>query len=461
MPYTQMRRGERIAFAAGDIFGGGSAALIAVLYMFYLTDVMHISAGWAGTATLIPRIWDAVNNPIMGALSDNTRTRWGRRRPWIVLGAALLVVAMALFWAPIGGWDSQAWKVTWVIVAGLFYTTVSTMIAVPYGSLSSECSTHYDERNAVNILRLLFSTVSSAAATLLGSTLIRQYTHGQITDVQLYLAIALGFGVLFALPALLAGLLTRERTTIPEEKTSLSWELLCAPLKLRSFRNLLGLYIAQGLAMDIVQAVVVYYALYVVKANVTVFLGAFIVVNLIAFPVVNALVKRISKATIYRALLPLAVLAAAGVAMYPADGSSLGVYLFGGLLAVGMCGSILMPWVMFPDMMDDAELRTGQRDAGIYSGLMTLIRGVASALALLIIGWTLELTGYTRPEQGSYGSSAQPASVQIGIRLNLGLGVTIVMGWAWWLARRYPLSRQQCARMQTELAARHSDDTPT
>lgn len=445
----QMSTKERILFASGDVFGGGGSALVAVLYLFYLTDVMHISPGWAGTATLLPRVWDAINNPLVGVWSDNTRTRWGRRRPWIMIGAPLLVVSMGFYWAPIGGWDSEMAKVLWVTGAGLFYTSVATMVAVPYGSMSTETSTLYDERNTLNILRLLFSTVSSAGCTLVGSLLITQYTRGVLSDVELYLAIALGFGLFFGIPAFLAGALAKERTPIPRVKTRMSLSSVLEPLRLQSFRKLLGLYIAQGLAMDIIQALIVYYALYVVRANVTIFLGSFIVVNIIAFPIVNRLVKRVSKQAIYRTLLPLAMVGALAVGFYPAHWPSAGVYALGAVLAVGMCGSILMVWVMFPDIMDDAELATRRRDAGVYSGLMTLIRGIATALAILLIGWMLQLTGYLPPED--YADPSQPPAVLWGIRITLALSVLVIMGTAWWSARSYPLTRQRCVDMQVEL----------
>ena len=448
----QMSTSRRLIFASADIFGGGGSALISVLYLFYLTDVMHIAPGWAATATLLPRIWDAVNNPLVGVWSDNTRTRWGRRRPWIMAGAMLLILAMAAYWAPIGGWRSEALKVAWVIGAGLFYTTVATMIAVPYGSLSTECSTDYSERNTVNLMRLLFSTVSSAGASLLGSLLITQYTNGALSVTGLYLAIALGFGTLFAVPAFLAGLFTIERTALPKQPTRLNISALREPLQLRSFRILLGLNIAQGLTMDIIQALIVYYALYVVKANVTIFLGSFIVVNLIAFPIVGRLLKRVSKHSIYRTLLPVALLASVALALYPASGPSLGIYLLGAVLAVGMCGAVLMVWVMFPDVMDDAERVTTRRDAGVYSGLMTLIRGIATALALLIIGWLLQWTGYLPPED--YADPVQPDAVLIGLRLTLVISVVAIMSWAYWLAARYPLTMARSAEIQAELRTR-------
>lgn len=191
-----MTASERIIFAAGDIFGGGGAALISVLYLFYLTDIIGIPPAWAGLALLIPKIWDAINDPLMGALSDNARTRWGRRRPFIGLGGSLLVLAIAAIWAPIGGWDSVGAKTAWAIGANLFYTTVSTMVAVPYGSLSTEVTTDYEERNRINVLRLAFSTVSAALCTLGGTTLLgwcstQQYHPGHFGDQQHLWSLAL------------------------------------------------------------------------------------------------------------------------------------------------------------------------------------------------------------------------------------------------------------------------------
>ncbi|MBB1493442.1 MFS transporter [Propioniciclava sp. MC1595] len=91
---------ERIQFASGDFFVGGGASLLSVLYLIFLTDVVKLAPGLAGTAVLVAKLWDAVNDPLTGSISDRVRTRWGRRRPFIFVGALLLVPVMALFWLP-------------------------------------------------------------------------------------------------------------------------------------------------------------------------------------------------------------------------------------------------------------------------------------------------------------------------------------------------------------------------
>ncbi|HHW82770.1 MAG TPA: MFS transporter [Actinomycetales bacterium] len=451
----QMTRAERVFFAAGDMFGGGGSTLIAVLYLFYLTDVIGIPPGWAATAVLLPKIWDAINDPLMGIITDNARTRWGRRRPFITVGSVLLLVALAAIWAPIGGWDSLAAKVTFVIIANLFYTTVATMIAVPYASLSTEATSNYQERNRINVMRLAFSTVSSAACTLLGTMLMQAYTSGQLSGMELYLTVVFGFGLLFALPLIIAMWLTRERTPIPAERTRFSLVVALEPLRLDSFRKLLWMYLAQALTMDVISALVIYYALYVVQLSPTVFLGIFIVVNLIGFAVVNQLVKHVSKSVIYRFLLPLAMLGAIGIGLYPATWPGWGIYVVALVVAVGLCGSVLMSWVMFPDVIDDAELTTGARNAGTYSGLMTLIRGIATAVAVWLIGLMLQFTGYQAPED--YADPTQPAATLIGIRITMAGSIVLFMAFGWWAAKKYPLTIDVCRRMQERLGQARSE----
>ena len=156
---------ERVTFASGDFFVGGGASLLSVLYLIFLTDVVKLAPGLAGTAVLVAKLWDAANDPLVGNISDRARTRWGRRRPFIIVGALLLVPVMALFWWPTPPPTSQIGLAAWAALTYIAYNSVQTVISVPYASLSTEISTDFDQRNKVNVLRLLFSTVASAGTT--------------------------------------------------------------------------------------------------------------------------------------------------------------------------------------------------------------------------------------------------------------------------------------------------------
>lgn len=200
------------------------------------------------------------------------------------------------------------------------------MIAVPYDSLSTEVTTDYEEhqphqRAAAGLLDRLVGTVHAGrhrpARRLHLGCFQRDAAlpadRGDLRDA------VRGAGAQGGDPLPRAG-------TDPAERARLSLAGVLRPLKHEPFRKLLGLYLCQALTMDVVSALIVYYSLYVVRLNVTVFLGIFIVVNLVGFLVVGRLVKTVSKNVIYRTLIPLALVGAIGIGTYPGSWPTWGAY---------------------------------------------------------------------------------------------------------------------------------------
>jgi Na+/melibiose symporter-like transporter len=459
-PGPQMSRAERVIFACGDAFGGGAAATLAVLYLFYLTDIVGLPPGLAGTTVVVSKVWDAINHPLMGVITDRTRSRWGRRKPWIFAGALLLPPAMAGLWAPIGDWESQTAKVWFVIIAHLLWTTVASIVAVPYGSLSTEISTDPDERSRVNILRLGCATFSAVGCTLVMNALVNAFTEGDLSVTALYVSLFVGFGTFFAVPLLLVARFTHERAPVSEHPDAFNLAVVISPFRIASFRRLTAMYLCPSITIDIVTSVILYYALYAVPGVRTVlFAGIFALVTMVMLPVLLRLVERIDKNRIYYTGLPLSVLAMIGIAFYPTGVPVWPVYLLSGIFAVGLAAAQVMVWVMFPDVVDDGEVVQGARNAGSFSGVMVLVRTLASALATFAVGWVLEFTGYQHARQGQ-SRLPQPDSALWGIRLTMLVTVVILMGLAWFLARRYPLTRARVIELSVELerarAARHT-----
>ena len=212
-----MNKGEKGFFALADIYGGGGQAMIGVLYFFFLTDIIALQPVLAGVVTLISEIWDAISDPLMGILGDNTRTKMGRRRPYVLLGGCLLPIAFSLIFLPVKDL-SETMKFIYCALTYLFYNTVSTMINVSYSSLSSEISTISEERDSANVLRLVVSTIGAALCTLLPSVVLDMYRGGSISLMTLYLIVGVGFGVMFAIPVILCALFVRERVEVSETK---------------------------------------------------------------------------------------------------------------------------------------------------------------------------------------------------------------------------------------------------
>ena len=131
------------------------------------------------------------------------------------------------------------------------------------------------------------------------------------------------------------------------------------------------------------------------------------------------------------------------------------VYVLAGILALGLAASEIMVWTIFPDVVDDGELAQGERNAGSFSGLMFLIRTVASAGASFLVGWVLQFTGYQATHHGQ-GTVPQPESALWGIRLVMLVAVVVFMGTAFFVARRFVLTHARCAVLQQELDAARS-----
>lgn len=444
---------EMLVFAAADLFGGGGQSILSVLYLVFLTNILGIHPAWAGAVVMVSKAWDAVSDPLMGALSDNTRSRLGRRRPYLILGGLLLVPAMALLWLPVG-FSGHTARVLYVLATYLLYSTVSTIISVPYSSMSTEITGDFSKRNRVNMARLVFSLLATAICTLVPTLLFGRLTSGTLSLKHFYLIIVLGFGLALALPNVLAGILCQERVPFDEKKTAFDPKAMVLPLKVRAFRKLLALYLAQTITLDIISAVVIYYGLYVVPGiSSTLFLGAFLGMQLLLFPFLMRLVDRVPKPTIYRFGLPLSLLGAAGIALYPGNGPAVLLYAIVALTALGFAGAQTMNWIMFPDVVDIGDLSLGKRITGAFSGAMTFVRKASSAIAILLVGALLGLAGFIRPTE-AVPAPLQPPGVPLAIRLIIGLTFLLLMGGAWWAAGRFDLSPSRSRAVKALLEKR-------
>ena len=440
-----MRKGERGFFAFADFYGGGGQALIGVLYFFFLTNVIGLAPALAGIVTLISEIWDAISDPLMGVLSDNTKTRMGRRRPYILAGGCLLAVAFSLIFLPVRGM-TDGWKFVYCAATYLFYNTVSTMINVAYSSMSAEISEHSEERDSANVLRLVVSTASAALCTLLPSIVLDAYKGGKIDITTLYLVVGVGFGALFALPVILCAVFVRERVQTPENKRKFSFKEIVEPLKNRPFRQLVGMYLGQALCMDVFSTGVAMFALYVTspKGSVTVFLGIFIAVQLCAFPLINRLIKKVDVNRIYGFGLPLSVVALVAFALF---GSNLyAAYACVFFVAVGFAGAQLTSWIMFPHTVDAGELLFGKRQSGSCSATMTFARKSSSALVIFLFSMVLQFTGYNEALE------VQPVAAQNGIKYVMAFTCILFMVFGFVMAKRYVLSKEKNQRVQKYLA---------
>lgn len=460
---------EKIAFGAADIYGGGAQTVLSIILLVFYTNVLGISSGIATAIIMIAKAWDAISDPLMGVISDNTRSKWGRRKPYIFLGGVLVVPSFLLIFAPVSGFGTAS-KVAFAAFGYIFYSTVSTITMVPYSSLSTEISKEHKERTAMNTIRLVFSMISSALCYLVPNALYESLEKGSINVTQFYLALTLGFGLFFAIPLLLCGIIAKERVPAGDIKSSFSFKSYSIPFKVKSFVQLLTMYLVAYMCMDIISTLVVYFSSVMRSRGVTIFgteasslyiVGPMLVLAGLLVPFLFMLQKKHTKQYVFRLGLPLYIIGGAILALYRPSWDGTFIFIAALLMGFGIAGCQMMPWLMFPDTVDVAELKLGYRPAGSFSGVMTFSRKLSSAFAIFTVGQIIEAAGYIPTTEETIGTVYQPNSVQIAISLIMGLSIVIFISIAFFMSYKYKITSNNLERIRYFLEKNRNNENHT
>jgi oligogalacturonide transporter len=449
---------RKLGYGLGDIYGGGSGVVISFYYLVFLTDVVRISPALAGIVILISKVYDSITDPFEGILADRTRTRLGRRRPYLLAGIPLVFLSFfALFYPTNLGQELH--RFLFVVFSYLFFSTVVSIVMLNYNALQSELSLDYNERTALSSFRIFFSTMSSILCALLPPEIVKAFP-----DVRAgYIAMGLAFGALFALPFIATVFASQERKEFQRPPQPFNWRLaFLEPWKMRTFGYTLAMYLLAFVAMDTVSSIVVYFMKnYLHRGGEANFVsGTLLVAQVASLPFYVWLSKRSSKRIGYLVGAALWLLTM-GFSFFIVPGQpSFIVYLFAAVVGLGTGGIIIMVYAIFPDIPDIDELKSGERREGIYSALFTFTRKLSSAFALFLVSNAIALAGYRPPlEQVVEGATKlveQPQSDTFVwvLRLTFALVPIVLLLVALFFARRFPLTPEVHERLRRVLTAR-------
>jgi Na+/melibiose symporter-like transporter len=450
---------ERLFAALGDFFGGGAGSMITTVYVVYLA-INGLSAGLAASIVMIAKIWDAVTDPMMGVISDNTRSKHGRRRPYIFAGGLLVIFSFALLFMPLYRFDNVWFIYGFYLFAYLVFSTVSTVISVPYSALLTEISADHNERNKVNTVRLVVSMISSAISAGVQIFLVEMLRKKEMKVGDFSLMMIFGFGLLYAVPLVLCAVFSKERLPVPKEKEVFSFKDFVKPLKLKSFVYLVVMYFAAFTCMDLITTNIIYFADYGLSITFNSFLIlAVIMVSYAAtIPLHNKLMRTKSKAFLFRMGIPLYIVGIVFMCMYPSFFPDWLLFPVAVLIGVGMSGCQLLPWYIFPDIVDIGELKFGNRNAGSFSGIMTFIRKTTSAVAIGISGWVLQFSGFKPPVTdsltGEVEEFAQTEGAVLGLRLVIMIPVILLTAAAFIVSLKLKISPERSKLVSRALSAK-------
>jgi GPH family glycoside/pentoside/hexuronide:cation symporter len=452
----------KLAFGAGDL-GPAIATIIASFFqLFFLTTVAGLSPGLAGTILLVVKIWDAFNDPIIGWLTDRTNTRWGRRRPWLLFGAAPFGLLFFLQWI-VPPFSDTGLFLYYLLIA-LLFDTAFTIVNVPYTALTPELSLDYDERTSLNSYRFAFSIGGSLLGGILHQAIVAQFADPQMG----YFVSGAVIGVLVALPFLWCFFGTRERykPVAAEAELSLTDQVRYV-FSNRPYLFVVGIYMFSWLAVQVTSSVLTFYITFWLGSVpqfplqllgmefrqstdlITIFLLAVQGSALIFLFVWSAVSRRIGKKAVYMigSLIWIAVQSFLFFLRPEQVGLAIGLAVIAG---AGVATAYLIPWSMMPDVIELDELKTGRRREGMFYGFMVLLQKLGLALGLFLVGQALQWSGFNE----TLPPGAQPESALLAIRIMIGPVPTVVLVCGMILTAFYPITRQKHAETLAELERR-------
>ena len=420
--------GNKLAFACGDIFGGGSFNIINFLFTPFLTLVVGIPMVWLAPILLLTKIWDGIIDPIIGRITDGTTPgKFGKRRKYMLIFAPLVLVFLILLFFP---WnlitESVLLKCVFVVIIYMLYATAQSFVLIPYYSHASEMTDNFTERNNTNAVRLAFSIASSTICVAVPG-MIASPSKGD--DGKCYILMAVIFGTIFMVSILITALFSREQIVTPPVKTKFSLKEFLRPLKVKTYRQYLGMQMCSSMAMAMMSSFFFTFCDFYIRrlsyqqVTLNADLGRFpiatvaaammFVAQIIALPIYLKIIKAKSKRFAYITGCIVWMVVVAFMWLLPAEGKvevvngsvqtvegapNWLIIIFGLLLGLGIGGTVFVPHSSFGDVCDVGELYFGERTEGAFSGITNFLNTTAQAIGLAIPPAIIGLAGYVETQ---------------------------------------------------------------
>jgi GPH family glycoside/pentoside/hexuronide:cation symporter len=392
-----------------------------------------------GALILIARLADALSDPLVGVISDRTRTRFGRRRPYIALGSIALAVLLATLYTPPHG--SQALVTAWFGASIILLSLAWTVVDVPWESLGPEITHGYDERTALFSLRegmTIAGTVLAAASPLIIEQAF-SLTDSPADQRAKFMIFGIVFVPLTILFCWLCAAYIKEPASSPAPEAierRQFWKNWCETFSNRPFKVLLLAYAVAAIGANLPATLILYYVQYVLGGtNTEVFLLLYVVSGILFLPFWLWVSRRFDKKRAWIAAMLVNVGAFVGV-FFLGRGD---LAAYGALTVVsgtGFGAALALPVAMQADVIDYDELLYGSRREGRFIGVWSIVRKGASALGMGLALPILDFLGYSPGQE-------QNEDVILALRVLYCLVPTICSFGAILIALAYPLSRER------------------
>ena len=431
---TKLPLHVKMGYGVGDLGGNLFFTAMGFYSLIYLTDTVGIASALAGAAILIGKFWDAVTDPTMGYISDRTRSRWGRRRPYFLFGALPLLLAMWYFFSAPDFQNRQTLGFIWTIIALCLLNTAYTVVNIPYGSLTPDLTKDFKERTSLNGFRFSFAVIG----TILGAAVVLPIVNAASDSHKGYSNVGLIFGIIMAGTILITFFTVRETRQNQVVARQKFFSTFAVVFKNKHYLRLAAVYTLNLTGITFVQSMLLYYFKYIYQDadSSTIAMILLLGIAMICIPISVQISKKIGKKRTYQ--LALGILAVCCLAMFFFS-HILGMtftFVVMGVAGVGLGFAYVPPFAMLPDVVEVDAVQTKSRKEGAYYGMWTFFSKIGVAVAAALSGAFLGLASFVP------NVVDQTSSALFTIRLLIGPVPAVIFAAGILLVQRYQLDEK-------------------
>lgn len=464
-----------INYSYANMFMGGAGYIISMYFTIFLTDVVNLELKQAGIVVMLATLWDAVTDPVMGIVTDRTRSKLGKHRRYLLIGIPVLFVSYTLLWNSYGLSNPKIAMVYFVLVY-MLYKTAYTIIGVPHTAMLPELAPQYNLRTQYNSVGYLFNSAGMVPSFLIVVAILGIFgSGGDLSSASKtpFIVIGIVLSLFFSISVFLTFKLTKEPSSenMKVEKLDVKYIIreYVLVFKNKSFRQYFFMSVAYQFATGFYANTKVYYIKYLAKqySKYALFNAVAGVAEAAAFPLNYALTMKYGKKKCGSIVTPLMV-AGLAIGLFMTTGKNGTVPFI--MVALMMLSMILYPFGMsglgfvstnvFPDLTDVDELITGRRREGVISTFNTLIKKSVAGVMAALVGFVLQgfglVTGDTVSnfEKTTGQMYAQTDHAILGVRLCVAIIPIVAAVIALILLHNFKMSKEDHELIRAAIKAK-------